>query len=147
MKKNSKILIVIVMLTIPAFVHFGIALRIKRLDLYSDSQTFIKDLMSWQKPLSNGFFDYFWPNFLIYLSPHISLMFLAIIFRLHFSLTVYGLAMINIVLTTYCILLYGGTTIPEPLVGIYYLLAEATFIVIFLMVTRGKKIEGSSLNS
>ena len=108
MNKKTKIFIVLAMLAIPALVHFGVALRIRRLELYSDNYAFMKDLMSWQAPIAKGFFDYFWQNFIYYLSPHLSVIIFASLFHWRFSLTARALAVTNIVLILFSILIYAN---------------------------------------
>ena len=137
MKKTMKIATVIAMLSVPAFVHFGVIFRVQRLELYSDSYNLVKNLIAWHGPLLKGLLQDFWPNVLFYASPHISILILAIVLRLRFILTVRALVVINFVLICFSFWIYGRAHVPDsPLMWIYYLPVEAACIAIFLMSTR-----------
>lgn len=137
MDKIINTLVMIAMLSVPAIVHFGIRLRVQQLKFYGDTSALMKDLMSWNEPLLNNFLDHLWPNYFYYLSPHICLIILAIIFRLHFKLTVSALGVVNLVLILFSFWIYGRAHLPDsPMMWISYLPVEAASLMIFFICAK-----------
>jgi hypothetical protein len=132
-----KIFVVIAMLSLPAFVELWINLRVKRIEFYGDTYAIMNDLMSWNESLSKGLMNYFWPNLFYYLSPHITLIVVAILLRLRFKLIVRALVIINLVLILFSFWIYGRANLPDsPLLWIFYLPVEVACLAIFFICTR-----------